>query len=97
MKVDDIVRLDTGKRIRVFRVLGVYLGSDREEDVIGIECLDMRPASPDGIVTREMLVPRHIMELVVCNEKRQVPMPLDVTKRVYPSNDSGQPERGTKR
>ena len=37
----DIIRMDIGDRIRVWRVTGIYLGSVREEDLIGIECLDM--------------------------------------------------------
>ena len=87
MKVDEIIRLDIGNRIRVWRVTGVYLGSAREEDIIGIECLDVHmPSDPsDGTGRsrmREMLVPRHIIELVVCNENRIVPMPLNVQERV---------------
>ena len=79
MKVDDIIRLDIGKRIRVFRVTGVYLGSEREEDVIGIECLDMLPATVNKRGdAKEMFVPRHIMELVVLNEGQHILMPLDV-------------------
>ena len=81
MKVDDIIRLDTGKRIRVFRVTGIYLGAEQEEDVIGVECLDMKPANRSGVGVREMLVPRHMIELVLCNENLLVTVPLDVQKR----------------
>jgi len=88
MKVDEIIRLDVGQRIRVYRVTGIYLGSAREEDVIGIECLDMYPATHDGKTVKEMLVPRHIIELVVSNENRIVPMPLDVQERVSGSPKS---------
>ena len=73
----DIIRMDIGDRIRVWRVTGIYLGSVREEDCIGIECLDMY----HGAAPKEMMVPRHIIELVVCNEHR-ITMPLDVQIRV---------------
>ena len=81
MKVDDIIRLNTGKRIRVFRVTGVYLGSAVEEDIIGVECLDMNAGNVSGKVTKEMLVPRHMVELAMCNEQRILQTPLDVQMR----------------
>lgn len=77
INIGDIIRLDIGNRIRVWRVVGMYLGSVREEDCVGIECLDMR----HGAAPKEMMVPRHIIELVVCNEHR-ITMPLDVQIRV---------------
>lgn len=68
----DIIRLDIGDRIRVWRVTSVCLGSVREEDLIGIETLDMRPGVVgEGMkgakIVKEMFVPRHIIEDVIRN------------------------------
>ncbi len=64
---DDIIRLDIGKKIRVWKVTSVCLGSEREEDLIGIKTLDMRPGSNGAQVIKEMFVPRHIIEDVIKN------------------------------
>jgi hypothetical protein len=81
INVDQILTLDTGKGIRVFRVKGIYLGSTYQESVVGIETLDKKTATPDGIPANEMFVPLNIIELVICNANR-ITMPLDVQKRV---------------
>ena len=51
----------------MFRVTGVYLGSEKEEDLIGIECLDIGAGNCSGKVIKEMLVPRDIIELMICS------------------------------
>lgn len=79
--VGQILTLDTGRGIRVFRVKGVYLGATYQESVVGIETLDKRTATPDGVPSHEMFVPIDIIELVICNNRR-ITMPLDVQKRV---------------
>jgi len=43
IEVDDIIRLDIGDRIRVWKVTSVCLGSAREEDLIGIETQKNHP------------------------------------------------------
>ncbi len=79
--VGQILTLDTGKGIRVFRVTGVYLGATYQESVVGIETLDKKRATPDGKEVYEMFVPLNIIELVICNSGR-ITMPLDCQKRV---------------
>lgn len=81
IEVGQIVRLDIGDRIRVYQVTGVYLGSIKEENVIGLKCLDKKP-SPETIrrTDCELLVPECFIELVICQE-RKIRVPLDVEKR----------------
>lgn len=66
MKIDQIIRLDIGKNIRVWQVTGIYLGSESEEDTIGLKCLDRKMG-----VIKELLVPRHIIEVILCNDVNQ--------------------------
>ena len=60
INVGDIIRLEVGDKTRVWRVTGVYLGSVGEENVIGLESLDLRMGA-----CQELFVPMHIYELVV--------------------------------
>ena len=87
LKPNDIIRLNIGDRIRVWRITSVCLGSVKEESLVGIETLDMSPgAVGDGIkgakIVKEMFVPYPIIELVICNERKILCMPLDVQKRL---------------
>ncbi len=59
---------------------------DKQEDLIGIETIDkLSGVVGDGMIgsriIKEMFVPRHLIELAICNEKRILPMPLDVQIR----------------
>lgn len=60
INVGDIIRLEVGDKTRVWRVTGVYLGSVREENVIGLESIDLRMGA-----CQELFVPMNIYELVV--------------------------------
>ena len=85
IKPGDIIKLPiTSEKTREWEVSCVCLGSTRQEDLIGIRALDKKP----GVVGRgvhaetmcEMFVPRHIIELVICNQ-HSIKMPLDVQMR----------------
>ena len=84
MKIDvgQIITLDIGPKIRVYQVTGVYLGSAKEENVIGLKCLDMKH-SPETIMRTngEMLVPQCFVELVICQNGKLTLPPLDIQKR----------------
>ena len=64
MKVGDIIRLDIGNKIRVWEVVGIYLGSARQEDLVGLKSLDLHPGTNGPDVVDEMLVPREMVEAV---------------------------------
>lgn len=74
--IGDIIRLDIGQRIRVWQITGIYLGAEKEENVIGIKSLDMHMGGYE-----EFLVPKHIIDLVIFNDRR-ITMPLDGQQRV---------------
>ena len=82
----DIISLPiTSDTTRKWEVTSVCLGSTNEEDLIGIQALDKKPGVVDkGMhtceVINEMFVPRHIIELVICNQ-HSIKMPLDVQIR----------------
>ncbi|MEN6379134.1 MAG: hypothetical protein ABFD15_06105 [Methanofastidiosum sp.] len=67
---------------RYWEVTSVCLGSVQEEDLIGIKTLDKKPGivgngMQKATTINEMFVPRHIIELVICNQ-HTIKMPLDV-------------------
>jgi len=81
IEVGQIITLDIGPKIRVYRVTGVYLGSSKEENVIGLKCLDMKPSPEVHMRTNdEMLVPQCFVELVMCQNGKLTLPPLDIQK-----------------
>ena len=77
----DIIQLPIdSERTRRWQVTSVCLGSVQEEDLIGIKTLDKKPGTIGHATINEMLVPRHIIELVICNQ-HSIKMPLDVQMR----------------
>ena len=65
--------MEVGNKIRVFQITGVYLGSERREDMVGIKCLDkhngVKGNGMEGAIdVEEMFVPLDIIELVMETE-----------------------------
>lgn len=69
--VDRIITLDIGDKIRVWKVTGVYLGSVRQEDMVGLKCLDKHNGINGKVDIEEMFVPLDIIRLVLKNEVEQ--------------------------
>jgi hypothetical protein len=61
LEVGMLVRMNDGvTRCRVWKVTGIYLGSESTETLIGLSPVDMHPGSVHGNDVREMLVPREL-------------------------------------
>lgn len=71
MKIDvgQIITLDVGERIRVYEVRSIYYGSIREEDVIGLKCLDKKASQVTKCTKDELLVPLCFVEFILGREK----------------------------
>ena len=60
LEVGQTVRMDVVTGYRVWKVTGIYLGSESTETLIGLTPVDMRPGSAHGNDVRETLVPREL-------------------------------------
>lgn len=79
MQIDigRIIRVHTSNGIRVYQVTGVYLGSARQEHLVGIKVLDKYSGVNGKEDVKEMLVPVDIIEILL---HRELEMDLNYEK-----------------
>jgi len=63
--VDQIIEVDIGRSIRIYRVLGIYYGAVGQESMVGVEVLDKHNGVTGAIEIFEMLIPVDIVQILL--------------------------------